>query len=99
MLSEVANAMIPKDPYSVARVVTGAVSATVAYAAAVRRVNRRKPIVQEAPTAPLAARIRARMAEDPEIVQMSDALVERVAGVLAPVPAAETARKVKPVNL
>lgn len=44
------------------------------------------------PDVPLADRIRARMAEQPEIVAMSDEQVDRIACVLAPIPPAKDAR-------
>lgn len=85
MIQETLDLIVPNDPASAARVICCLVTGTVSYIAATRRSRRTLAVPPEQQS--LADRIRARMAEEPpEIVPMSDGLVERIAGVLAPVP-------------
>jgi hypothetical protein len=79
------TSLVPDGPDSVARVLTATAGTSVAMMRWRRHRGGDAPVGQPA-ARELADRIRARMAETPDVIPMSDELVERIAGVLSPVP-------------
>jgi hypothetical protein len=85
-------AMVPNDANSAARLVLCSVSGILAVFVGRRKSRGESQVGNDAGTAAFADRIRARMADQPDVIPMSDELVERIAGVLSPVPPAVSAR-------